>query len=833
MWGKNLVGSLYVKPDCNQAEHERRVEAHMKCLPPTHLPVVLGADLNSPFGWTIAGSQGLQSVGRCGKSNQFLTQIASRGLELVAPGVNQAETPTSCPRQKDRQGRVIDFIASARVSTRVTTVHVGSHAVIGTDHEVLSTELLLGGLRNRRRPDTRPRVLVSSIPEIQELDQQVLSQLAKEHTAPKKAGGYKDPPSVKSLLSLARFSKRAEDWKRAFAERRKERRKHKEEQVNAVANGDWSGFKKLRSKNTGEWECHFAESQPGDPHKCIHEHLEGIYGHTHPDLSDFDPVGIFHPITPDELHQAVNQGKKGKSIGEDGTSLELLEGVLAADGGESALMSWFNHLLETAEFPEDWFAALMIILPKTARPTQPKQLRPICLLSAVSKVFCRILVNRGKNKMEPIGSTQCAGPGKQAVDYVHAIHRLFCLEREWKFGLAFLKVDLEKAFDCVSKASLMAYIKSRIGESFEARCWQRFLNKSEAHLHTAWGDSTLNLNNGIRQGAVESPLLFTNLTEWTLEETARRFSWSREDPMLRGLKITELMFVDDATLWQTSLPALARRVEQWMVVLRESGLRINLGKCQLYVSPHNRQKGKMTVNGYEMLGDSHLNIMGLNFAVQQTTCDLLSPLVARARDKFWGSFHLLGSRASLHGRIKMLERVCGGSGLWCVAAFFPEKTAQHMMNSFHLQLLVYMMKIKRGPDEDWLTHRKRVYRAAREVLWRGGHKRWSTLWAERFWSYQGHVARGVNNSPPLASSLLSYYRDNTWWKAEQQNPRGERHEGKFFARRTIEENDMDAVAGTSWRQAAQSREAWRGLCPAWIRRIDVRLGETNCVLRDI
>ncbi|CAE7946668.1 unnamed protein product, partial [Symbiodinium sp. KB8] len=607
--------------------------------------------------------------------------------------------------------------------------------------------------------------------QVVELDQQEITRLAKEYTAP-------------------RFSKQPEDWNRAFAERRKERKKHYEEQVKAVAQGEWSGYKHLR-KQVGDWECHFAESQEGEPHKTIHDHLEGIYGQTGPGLTDFQPEGEFRPISPEELQEAVRQGKKGKSVGEDGTSLELLESIMMADGGESALLTWFNQILETAEIPDNWYTALMIILPKTARPVTPKQLRPICLSSSVSKVFCRILLARAKPEMRPIGSTQCAGPGKQAIDYIHALHKLFSLEREWKFGLCFLKVDLEKAFDLVSKPSLMKYIKSKIGKSFEARCWQRLLNKSEAHLHTAWGDSTLQLNNGIRQGAVESPLFFTNLAEWTLEETARRYSWPREDALLRGLKITELMFVDDATLWQSSLPALAKRVEQWMTVLRESG-------------------GKMTVHGFELVGDNRLNIMGLNFAVQQTTCDILSALLARARDKFWGCFHLLGSRAPLHGRLKMLERVCGGAGLWCIAAFYPEKTAQHMVNSFQLQLVVYMMKLKRGTGEDWLTHRKRVYRAAREVLWRGTHKRWSTLWAERFWLYQGHVARGVHTAPPLACSLLSYFRDNTWWKAEQQNPHGERHRGQFYARLTIDENDMDAVAGGAWREKAQLRDEWRG-----------------------
>ncbi|CAE7462659.1 unnamed protein product [Symbiodinium necroappetens] len=351
----------------------------------------------------------------------------------------------------------------------------------------------------RRRPNTKPRVVVKEIPEVLELDQQEITRLAKEYTGPKSKKGYRDPASVRSLFDMARFSKQPSDWQKAFAERKKEKRKHYEAQVEAVAKGEWSGYKNLRTNKVSDWECHFAESQPGDPHKSIHDHLEGIYGDRQPDLTDFRPEGSFEPITPGELQEAIRQGKRGKSVGEDGTSLELLDGIMQAAGGESALLNWFNRMLETAELPDDWYTALMIILPKTARPTQPKQLRPICLSSSVSKVFCRVLLNRSKKKMTPIGSTQCSGAGKQAIDYIHAVHKLFSLEREWKIGLCFLKIDLEKAFDCVSKTSLMAYIKSKIGRSFEARCWQRLLNRSEAHLHTAWGDSTLQLNNGIRR----------------------------------------------------------------------------------------------------------------------------------------------------------------------------------------------------------------------------------------------------------------------------------------------------------------------------------------------
>ena len=110
-------------------------------------------------------------------------------------------------------------------------------------------------------------MVTKALPPILEVNQEELSRLAREHTGVRKGRGYRDPPSVRALFDMARFSKTAEDWKRAFAERRKEKKAHQEKQVQDVVQGDWSGFKNLRRRSVGDWECHFAESQSGDPHK--------------------------------------------------------------------------------------------------------------------------------------------------------------------------------------------------------------------------------------------------------------------------------------------------------------------------------------------------------------------------------------------------------------------------------------------------------------------------------------------------------------------------------------------------------------------------------------
>ena len=241
------LGSLYVKPDCNQAEHERRVQQHLDCLPATHLPVALGCDLNSPLTWVQQKDKGAQAAAGSGKSNQFLTQLGSRGIGVIPPSCEQLQVPTSRPRQQDRNGRIIDFISGARLVAKECVVHVGSHSVLGTDHELLTTDLVFSGLRNRRRPNTKPRQLVKEIGTVLEVDQQILRKMAAEHTEARGRGGYQDPADVKALFRMARFSRLADDWKAAFGARRTARKAHRESQVEAVAAGDRSAFRQLKT----------------------------------------------------------------------------------------------------------------------------------------------------------------------------------------------------------------------------------------------------------------------------------------------------------------------------------------------------------------------------------------------------------------------------------------------------------------------------------------------------------------------------------------------------------------------------------------------------------
>ncbi|CAE7906647.1 unnamed protein product, partial [Symbiodinium necroappetens] len=61
--------------------------------------------------------------------------------------------------------------------------------------------------------------------------------------------------------------------------------------------------------------------------------------------------GPIEPFTEDELQGAIGQGKPNKAVGVDGTSHELLKGLVEVPGGRQALLKFYNDVYRDASVP--------------------------------------------------------------------------------------------------------------------------------------------------------------------------------------------------------------------------------------------------------------------------------------------------------------------------------------------------------------------------------------------------------------------------------------------------------------------------------------------------
>ena len=96
---------------------------------------------------------------------------------------------------------------------------------------------------------------------------------------------------------------------------------------------------------------------------------------------------------------------------------------------------------------------LIILIPKIEPPSQMKDLRPISLCNVVFKLIMKVLVHRLRPHLEnivgPLQSSFRPGHGTRdnAIIAQEIIHHM--QESKKKTGDLLLKIDLEKAYDCI------------------------------------------------------------------------------------------------------------------------------------------------------------------------------------------------------------------------------------------------------------------------------------------------------------------------------------------------------------------------------------------------
>ena len=514
---------------------------------------------------------------------------------------------------------------------------------VGSDHEAIVQQIQVteGKGKFSRRPNTRPKRVCKDFVLPDMIDQQALNQLARECTKPYEGIAYRDSDDTKALFRAARNTKAPEDWKRALHARDHARKLWRQEHIEAATKGNWQAYREVVREGTRGWEDHFATTlieQGQDPHHVVHSHFEKIYQGNQLTEFPFEHTPPSPDFTAEELEWAINQGKGGKSTGGDGVPHELLVAISKEEGGLEKIPAWFNRLLHGEEpIPSSWANAVMVILPKCAQPETPKHLRPICLGSASSKVYARMLLQRSKASLRYSGPFQNMGEGRQTVDYIWVISRLMTLEREWKYGLYFLKLDIAKAFDTVHREKMLQRLATKMGNCEELRSWWEMFSRTEASLDTVWGSTTVPMASGIRQGSVESPLLFAAVMDWVVQDVAAKHRWQPHGDVYQGLGFAESAFVDDCILWNGKKHVLERRTSQLLEELRLWGLHVNPEKCQAYASPYvqDRGDGLIRVGDYRLRLDDKLDVMSIPFRVGITAKEALQAVFHKVKGKFW------------------------------------------------------------------------------------------------------------------------------------------------------------------------------------------------------
>ena len=167
-------------------------------------------------------------------------------------------------------------------------------------------------------------------------------------------------------------------------------------------------------------------------------------------------------LSREEILDILQILKLGKASGLDCVSHHLLK--FTAQTVSIPLEKLFNLSLSRGTFPEQWKIALVIPLFKNGDKTNTCNYRPIALLSAVGKVFERVVfkhvfnffLNNNLFYKFQSGFT----PGHSTIHQLIEIYHKICLALEEEKHICIVFCDISKAFDHVWLKGLVKKSKS-------------------------------------------------------------------------------------------------------------------------------------------------------------------------------------------------------------------------------------------------------------------------------------------------------------------------------------------------------------------------------------
>jgi len=250
----------------------------------------------------------------------------------------------------------------------------------------------------------------------------------------------------------------------------------------------------------------------------------------------------------------------------------------------------FNLSVFSSTVPTQWKAAVIRPIPKISAPVEPSHMRPISVVSILSRLAERLIVREFVTPLlikspslsnqfayKPTGSTTAA-----LISILAQVTHLL----QTNSHVIVLIFDYSKAFDTLSHTSVANVLSTiNIPDSIFNWTLNYLANRTHYTNFNGQSSSTASITAGVIQGSVLGPTLF-NLTASTLTPFSSQNSFAK--------------YADDGYLMvpgsnASSIPAELAHHSQWAA---EQNLKLNLQKHQRLFS---RLRGKLKYRHFHQI----------------------------------------------------------------------------------------------------------------------------------------------------------------------------------------------------------------------------------------
>lgn len=344
----------------------------------------------------------------------------------------------------------------------------------------------------------------------------------------------------------------------------------------------------------------------------INEQIRQLYSNNPPCIHTFR----FQPVIEQEVNKIV-RGLKSNSCGVDNINSFVLK--LIINRISSVITDIINTSFEQKVFPDKWKKAIIKPIPKSAFPIKESDFRPISLLCTLSKIIEKLVqkqICEYLNKHSLLDPYQSAYKPNHSCTTAHLKITEDILEAFDDSEVSLLVLlDFSKAFDTVNHRLLLEKL-SILGFQSDALDWiKSYLSNRQQKVLTENDESTWsNITNGVPQGSILGPLLFSIL----VSDIRQYIHWGSYHSYADDLQYYLSMKPCDAN---SNIKLVNQDLERISNYCKNSALRINEDKCYFMFlgsrpgikSINNLVLDNISINNIPIKRVEHVKNLGLTY----------------------------------------------------------------------------------------------------------------------------------------------------------------------------------------------------------------------------
>ena len=317
-----------------------------------------------------------------------------------------------------------------------------------------------------------------------------------------------------------------------------------------------------------------------------------------PNTSDLEEQLCPSP-TEEEISVALSLLKMGKAPGLDRIQAETLR--LGGAVTVRWLKTLFDYIWSYEVVPADWRKQVIIPVHKKGSRADCDNYRGIALLSIPSKVFAKVILNRLKPWAEAhLRESQCGfRSGRSCADQLFTLRILMEKAREYHQPLYMCFIDLQKAYDSVSREALWRILRTSFNLPQKVLTIIQALHRDSMASVRAYGKTSeeFQISSGVRQGCILAPTLFNlyfdlvirmALEEHQKEGRGVRMAYLHDGKLVGNKRrfcwetlVSDLEYADDMVLMANSWEDLRVMLNSLEARCSDLGLTISCRKTKL------------------------------------------------------------------------------------------------------------------------------------------------------------------------------------------------------------------------------------------------------------